>query len=155
MTKYERAWEKWDAIRPKDRGKIVAKRIYTSVGMRSMLEVFLAARLSVLKREGLIKKFEYEPDVFHYQHLPQKYTPDFKVFKKDGSPIYLEAKGKMVYETRKKMLSVQRDNPGLALHMVFESNGKIGSGSKTRYVEWAEKHGIPASLKDIKEEWYA
>lgn len=153
MTKYEKMWNKWDAMRPKDRNKAIAKKMYTSVGLRSMHEVMIAAALSKLKREGCLKEWEYESETFTYQHLPQKYTPDFKVVRNSGDHFFIEAKGKLVAQVKKTLVSAVRDNPEMDLHIIFDNNNKVTSRYKTRKLDWAEKNNFPASVKEIKEEW--
>jgi hypothetical protein len=86
---------------------------------------------------------EYEPDVFKYT-LPQgKYTPDFKIYKPDGTPIYLEYKGVFSGKDRRKLRYVRKSNPNLDLRIVFErSTNKLNRCSKTTYGEWATKNGF-------------
>ena len=88
----------------------------------------------------------YEPDTFKYQFDPQTYTPDWRIddlkrwHKKHGH-IYLEYKGKLDKDTRKKLLAVKRCNPDLDLRLVFEKpNNKLYKGSRTMYWQWADKN---------------
>ena len=154
MNKYEGAIAKWEKIPPKKRNRRVAHELSKSVGMRSMLEVYVAAELCELQKQKKILKFEYEPEVWTYQHEPQKYTPDFKVTMPNKSVQYLESKGKMTDDTRKKIVSVKRCNPDKDLKIIFErANNKLKAGGKMTYGKWSDKIGIPWNEKKVKEEW--
>lgn len=68
------------------------------------------------------------------------YTPDFELL---GSGVYVECKGKFTAEDRAKILWVKEQHPDLRLVMLFQrANNFIRKGSKTRYRDWCEKHGI-------------
>jgi hypothetical protein len=117
-------------------------RIYAGIlGYRSMSEVRFASKL--LKAEV---DFKYEPDTFTYTYKPMKYTPDFKVEGR-GKPIYLEFKGKLDIDTRKKMRAIKKCNPEVDIRFVFEKPNNLIRKRKTptersRYWQWAEKNGF-------------
>lgn len=68
-----------------------------------------------------------------------KYVTDFKVH-----GVYFETKGYFDPDSRKKMLNVVKSNPGIKVIMVFSHPDKpIRKGSKTTYVMWCDKNGIP------------
>jgi hypothetical protein len=120
-----------------------------------MLEVYIAVELCNLIKKGFLKGFEYEPEVWEYQHEIQRYTPDFKVTLADGSVQYYEAKGKMTGDTRKKLASVVRCNPDKDLKLIFERAGnKLQAGGKMTYGTWCDKLGVPWNEKTPKESWY-
>jgi hypothetical protein len=57
--------------------------------------------------------------------------------------VYLETKGHLTDEDRRKMKAVKAANPDLDVRFVFQSPfNKIYKGSKTTYAKWAEKHGF-------------
>jgi predicted nuclease of restriction endonuclease-like RecB superfamily len=121
---------------------------------KSMGEVYLAEELRKLKSQRKIKGYKYEPEVFQYQHEVQEYTPDFKVITNNDSILFLEYKGKMTREVRKKMRSIKRCNPNKEIYMIFErAENRIEKNSKTTYKKWAEKQGFKCSNKHIEEEW--
>lgn len=67
------------------------------------------------------------------------YTPDFPISKK----IFLEAKGKFVFQDRKKHLLLKEQYPDLTFILVFQNaNQRISKKSKTTYSMWCDKHGI-------------
>jgi len=121
-------WKEWCNIPDKERNSGLAKKFAKAAGMRSMGEVRLAAWLT---ENGL--DYEYESEKWEYQHELQHYTPDFKV-----GDVYLEYKGKMTDETRKKLLSIKRCNPDKDLRIVFERpQNKLRKGAKMLYSQWA------------------
>lgn len=100
-------------------------------------------------------KFEYESEKLPYTSVEHhKYIPDFIVSKSDGTKIYLEVKGYLRPNDRKKMLFVKEQHPDKDIRFVFRYNNKINPKSKTRYSDWCEKHGFQYSLKGVvPEEW--
>lgn len=103
------------------------------MGYRSGLEKQVADLLSSL---GVT--FEYESTKVPYV-LRCNYTPDFLL--PDGT--YLETKGHLTPDDRRKMIAVKRDNPELDIRFVFQSpHNKIAKGSKTTYAKWCEKNGF-------------
>lgn len=95
-------------------------------------------------------KYEYESTKVPYI-LQCNYTPDFLL----PNGIYLETKGHLSEEDRRKMKAVKEMNPLLDVRFVFQSPfNKIYKGSKTTYAKWAEKHGFPwCSYRNIPVEW--
>lgn len=140
------------------RSSKLARQIAKLVGMKSMGEVKCAADL-----ESRGVKYGYETDTFKYQYDPQKYTPDFVIKRKGKKTLYVEYKGKMTPDIRKKMLAVQKCNPDVQFAIVFENanNGitkrrkkKDGTyNTPTKYWQWAEKKGFLWSEHTVKEEW--
>ena len=129
-------------------------QIVDSLGAGGMGEVYLAETLRKLRRRGEISSFTYEPETWAYQYEPQNYTVDFKVITRDGRELFLEYKGKMTKETRKKLRAIKRCNPDKTFHIIFERGAnKISRGSKTNYLKWAEKEGFSCSNKEVKDEW--
>lgn len=85
-------------------------------------------------------RFAYEEDKVAYvvPSTKRNYIPDFRL----PNGIYLEAKGKFDAASRRKMLLVVEQNPDLDIRMLFMRDNPIRKGSKTKYSDWAEKHGI-------------
>ena len=103
------------------------------MGYRSGLEKKVADLLS-----NLGVSFEYESTKVPYI-LQCNYTPDFLL----PNSVYLETKGHLTPEDRRKMIAVKKDNPDLDIRFVFQSPfNKITKGSKTTYAKWAEKNGF-------------
>jgi Autographiviridae endonuclease I len=100
-------------------------------------------------------KFVYEADTFPFVQpaIARKYTPDFYIPK---TGIYVESKGKLTIEDRKKMLWVKETYPDLRLVMLFQrASNPIRKGSKTTYGDWATANGFDwADWADgIPERW--
>jgi len=112
---------------------------------RSGLEERVADLLSNLKVE-----FEYESTKVPYI-LQCNYTPDFLL----PNGVYLETKGRLTEEDRRKMIAVKKANPDLDIRFVFQAPyNKIYKGSKTTYAKWCEKHGFQyCSFHSIPIEW--
>lgn len=126
------------------------KSKFNKAGHRSGLETTVATKLTEL---GL--KFEYESEVLPYTMpvVHRKYTPDF-VIKKGKQKIYLEVKGKLDRDTRKKMVEVITQHPKLRFVMCFgKPENAIYKGSKTTYRKWAIDNGFevcdPTTLGEI------
>lgn len=106
--------------------------------------------------KDLGKKAEYEPDKLKFiQPAKQRnYIPDFKIIK---SGIYIEAKGKLTFEDREKMLWVKEQYPDKDIRILFmNASNRIRKGSPTTYGDWATKNGfIWADYKTqgIPKEW--
>lgn len=94
----------------------------------------------------LIKEFpetKYEPKRIPFTQPVQErsYTPDFKT--DETREIYLEAKGLLDLEARKKMIWFKECNPDIRIIMLFQNAmNKIHKGSKITYAAWAETNGF-------------
>jgi hypothetical protein len=83
--------------------------------------------------------YEYESTKVPYV-LQCNYTPDFLL----PNGVYLETKGQLDADDRRKMKAVKAANPELDIRFVFQSPyNRISKGSRTTYAQWAEKHGFP------------
>lgn len=113
---------------------------------RSGLEEKVADLLS-----NLGVKYEYESTKVPYI-LQCNYTPDFLL----ANGVFLETKGHLTEEDRRKMKAVKKANPDLDIRFVFQSPyNKIYKGSKTTYAQWAEKNGFEwAAYHSIPVEWF-
>jgi hypothetical protein len=94
--------------------------------------------------------YEYESTKVPYV-LRCNYTPDFLL----PNGIYLETKGQLTEEDRRKMKAVKAENPELDIRFVFQSPyNKINKGSKTTYAAWAERNGfLWCAYHSIPIEW--
>jgi hypothetical protein len=100
--------------------------------------------------QGLGVTYEYESTKVPYI-LQCNYTPDFLL----PNGVYLETKGQLTEEDRRKMKAVKNANPELDIRFVFQAPyNKIYKGSKTTYATWAEKHGFKwCAFHSIPVEW--
>lgn len=118
-------------------------------GKRSKLE----ERIQVLLDK--IEPTEYESDKlpFIQPSIKRNYIPDFKL--KNGT--YIEGKGRLTLEDRKKMLWVKEQNPGVIIRFIFGSgNNKLTKKSKTTYLDWAKYNGFEAIdvSEPIPKHWF-
>jgi len=87
---------------------------------------------------------DYEPDKFEYivPEIKRTYLPDFKL----ADNVYVETKGKLDIDDRKKLILFTQQYPDIRLILVFmNANNKLRKNSKTTYGDWATKQDI---------EWY-
>ena len=115
------------------------------MGYRSGLERQVADLLN-----GLKVNYEYEDRRIPYR-LHCNYLPDFHL----ANGIFLEVKGRLTSEDRRKMKAVKMCNPDLDIRFVFQAPyNKIYKGSKTTYAKWADKHGFAwCSYTTIPIDW--
>lgn len=109
---------------------------------RSGLEVAFA---NTLKEAGI--HYDYEAIKLPYlvPSSNHNYLVDFTV-----NGIYIETKGRLTGEDRKKMLFVKEQHPDKLILFIFSNkNKKLYKNSKTSYAGWCEKHGF--NYLDIKE----
>lgn len=99
-----------------------------------------------------LKGITYEADTIEYvwPERKAKYTPDFRL----PNGIYVEAKGILDLETRKKHRLLQEQHPDKDIRFVFMRNSRLYKGSKTTYTDWCDKNGFKWAIKKIPEEWY-
>lgn len=94
---------------------------------------------------------EYEPKdgIIVWQPKPSKYLPDFRL--KNG--LLIEAKGRLTQKDRTKLLRIKEQHPDIDIRLIFQYDNKLTTASKTRYSEWATKHGFTWAMKKIPVEW--
>lgn len=88
--------------------------------------------------------FRYESEKIPYI-LSGHYIPDFVV---DGplGKIYIETKGYLRPEHKRKMVAVKKCHPAMDIRVLFYSFNK-------QYIRWAEKHKFPYAIDKIPQEW--
>lgn len=97
---------------------------------------------------------EYETEKLVYT-TTSTYLPDFVLTKKDGSKIYIEAKGFFDYDAQRKMVAVKTQHPELDIRMILYKDSPLRKGSKLYYSGWCEKNGFPYAIREIPEEWFS
>jgi hypothetical protein len=125
------------------------KKSYRRSGFEDSFENDLISRGVDYSYESVTLKYKY---IIPAREKTERYTPDFPITTKSGKTIYIETKGILTAENRKKYLRV-RDLLGIDLRFVFQKNNKIYKGSNTKYSEWAEKNGFKWAMKTIPDEW--
>ena len=143
--------------------KKVARPILLLDGYRSKLEENVGSQL---ERAGVPFAFESEWVKYTIPQRDAKYLPDFVLTKRDGTKIYIEAKGAFGFdpkankqrrssaEERQKLILIKEQHPGIDIRLVFSNSQKtIYKGSPTTYAKWAITHGFPWADKTIPEAW--
>jgi hypothetical protein len=98
---------------------------------RSSWEANYARYLNFLIKTKEILKWEYEVDTFEFGTIKRGvrfYTPDFKVFNKDGSVNYHEVKGWMDAKSKTRAKRMAKYYPEVQVRLIgkdwFRANGK-------------------------------
>lgn len=122
-------------------------------GYRSGLESKLSEQISKAGYEVL---YEQEKIKYIVPERNAKYCPDFKLIKKDGSPLWIESKGLFPVGDRQKHIHIKNEyGDAVDIRFVFSNaRAKLYKGSKTTYGEWCEKHGFQYSHKWIPDSWF-
>lgn len=99
--------------------------------------------------------YECEKIAFVKPAKTAKYNPDFIITKRDGSKMYIEAKGRFLTADRQKHLLIRDQHPELDIRFLFQNaNGKIGKTSNTTYAKWCESKGFKyADKSKLPKEW--
>ena len=104
---------------------------------------------SVLKKEFPTVKYEPQKFKFIQPQIERTYIPDFKTGRNN---VFIEAKGKLDLETRKKMVWFRDSNPTIRIIFLFMNpDNKITKRSKTTYAMWASDNGF--EWLDFRKDW--
>lgn len=103
-------------------------------------------------------ELEYEPERLPYV-IESDYIPDFVITKRDGTKIYIEAKGLGKLGgfddlARRKMSIIRTTYPELDIRIVFQKDGVLKRGMKMRASDWALKNNYPCAFGAIPEGWF-
>jgi predicted nuclease of restriction endonuclease-like RecB superfamily len=88
--------------------------------------------------------FSYETEKIPYV-IAGHYIPDFIIDTPTGK-VYVEAKGYLRPEHKRKMIAVKKCNPNIDLRILFYASRKENN-------KWAEKNGFRYAIKSVPEEW--
>lgn len=88
--------------------------------------------------------FKYESEKIPYLFAGH-YIPDFVITTKLGK-IYVETKGYLRPEHKRKMVAVKKTNPHLDIRILFYAH-------KVKDIKWADKNGFVWAVDTIPEEW--
>ena len=122
-------------------------------GYRSGLEAKVADQIT---KAGLPVMFETDKVSYIVPQRSAKYTPDFKLLKKDGGFIYIETKGIWTVQDRQKHLLIKDQSPDLDIRFVFSNQrAKLYKGSPTTYAAYCDKNGWRYAHRWIPDDWLA
>ena len=115
------------------------------MAFRSKLE----ERVDSLLRHNRVD-YKYESEILPYV-LECNYYPDFIL----GDGIYLEVKGYLDQDDRRKMIAVKKAHPEKDIRFVFQNpDNKINPKSRTTYAQWCDKQGFPwCHYQQIPKSW--
>ena len=129
------------------------QRVGIQHGYRSGLEAKVADQIN---QAGLPVLFETDKVSYVVPQRSAKYTPDFKLPKKDGGFIYIETKGIWTVQDRQKHILIKEQSPSLDIRFVFSNQrAKLYKGSPTTYAAYCEKHGWQYAHRWIPDHWLA
>lgn len=89
-------------------------------------------------------RFEYEGERITYL-LTGYYLPDFVIVTPTGK-VYIETKGYLRPEHKRKMVAVRKLHPEIDLRILFYAHN-------LKNIKWAEKNGIKYAIDTIPQEW--
>jgi hypothetical protein len=121
-------------------------------GYRSGLEETVAKQI---EEAGHPVVFEADKFSYTWPARNSKYTPDFRITRKDGSVFYVETKGRFETKDRQKHILLKETQNAPEIRFVFSrSKTKISKGSPTSYAKWCDDHGFQYSDKSIPDAWF-
>lgn len=110
--------------------------------MKKTRNKFEAKIYAQLKRSR--KVFDYEADRIPYLFAGH-YIPDFRVTTSTGT-LYIETKGYLRPEDKRKLVAVKKCNPHLDIRIVFYAFTK-------KNVAWATRNSFRYAIGNIPKEW--
>lgn len=119
-----------------------------NIKLRSGLEKNVAEQL-----QNQSSYYDYEGEYIDYV-LNKKYLVDFTIISEDQKTFYIEVKGRLTQEDRRKYIAVKNCNPDIDLRFLFGANNKLTKSSKMRYSDWADKNGFKWAVKKLPKEWF-
>lgn len=127
-------------------GKKVSPRVKAARTRREAVKEGFRSAFEQQLAESFKCQYEYETEVLEWQYNKvKKYTPDFILIKKDGSKMYIEAKGRFFSQDRTKMKEIRKQHPDKDIRIIFlDGTTKLSKTSNTTYMEWAKRNGFKA-----------
>jgi hypothetical protein len=100
---------------------------------------------------------DYEADRLEYT-VTRVYVMDFTLVKSDGSKMYIEAKGWLPPEDKRKILALlkahEHDDPHFDFRMVLQKGHYKSKPGLYPEARWCNRNGIPWAEGTIPEEWF-
>lgn len=111
---------------------------------RSCWEANWARYLNFLIANDAIDKWEFEVDTFQFHEIKRGtrfYTPDFKVFNKDGTTEYHEIKGYMDQKSKTKLDRMAKYYPEIKVILIGEKQYKAVKDQVSRVIPgWEHRY---------------
>lgn len=113
-----------------------------NVYFRSSWEANYARILNVQLAQGVITKWEYEPETFVFEKITRgnrTYTPDFRLTCRDGRVIYHEVKGWLDPASKTKLKRMARYYPDVPVLVIPKSTYQVLAKTyKASIPEWED-----------------
>jgi hypothetical protein len=119
--------------------------------LKGSLEKAVFKELRAVQKQ-LKFEIEYETEKLSYT-LVRDYIPDFVITLDSGRKLYIETKGYLRPDDRAKLLSARECNPEADIRIVFQQDNRLNKNSRTRYSQWAERHGFRYAIGSVPIEW--
>jgi len=119
------------------------RAVFRDITFRSQFEASVAKDLH---GRGVV--FEYETERVFYS-ISYTYVTDFTIpeeFSVTGEPIYVECKGWLRPEDKRKILAIKADNPGMDLRLLFQSRN-------AKNIQWCQKNNIRFGIGTVPTRW--
>lgn len=127
------------------RSKIGKRPDLNNQFFRSAWEANYARYLNLLIKWKQISSWEFEPDTFEFEGIKRGsrfYTPDFKIFKDDGSFEYHEIKGYMDARSATKLKRMKKFYPSVGVILIDKKGYAAIAKSISRSIpEWEGNYG--------------
>jgi hypothetical protein len=130
-----------------------ARGTATVVGEVRYRSKFEAAVAADLRNRGV--KFEYEGERIFYA-IPATYVTDFTIPATEsitGEPIYVETKGYLDPPSKRKLIAVRNDNPGMDLRLLLQKGKRKRSGKLTKEAEWCNRNNFKWAEGRVPDAW--
>lgn len=124
------------------------RSIAVKLGFRSGFEKNINEQIQSL---GIESMYETEKIKYIIPESSHTYTPDFLL----PNGIFVETKGRLTLEDRKKHLLIRDQHPDKDIRFLFQNSGvKLNKGSRTTYAQWCIKNGFKYADKLIPKSWF-
>ena len=90
--------------------------------------------------------YDYEPEKIPYI-ISAHYIPDFVVKLPGGDKIYIETKGYLRPEDKRKLVAVKKCHPTKDIRILFY---RLVESS----IRWAERHGFQYAIESVPDSWF-
>jgi hypothetical protein len=99
--------------------------------------------------------FEYEGERVYYC-IPATYITDFTIPEEEsitGKPIYVEVKGWLKPQDKRKMLAVRAENPGMDIRFLLQKGYLKRSTGLTKEARWCNAQGFAWAEGTVPDSW--
>lgn len=113
--------------------------------LRNKFEKRINRQLRSLTRK-VGASYDYETEKIPYI-IASHYIPDFVIKLPDGDKIYIECKGYLRPEDKRKLVAVKKSHPTKDIRILFYRLVRAS-------IKWAERHSFPYAVDVVPREWF-